>query len=405
MRCSCPFLVVPVFLVYGLFSLVKAQDSATTSLQASWQDGLTLAAPANDLVFTIGGRIHADFAVTNTSEALEATIGHQGQYATRFTRIRVYQKGRIGPNFSYALDVDLDQGTAALRDVYLRFRELPIVGNIRIGHQKEFFSMESMTSSNHTVFLDRSLGDGFVPRRNPGITVFNTYSNKRLTTGGGLYLEADEFGRPSDPKADAYNLTGRLVAVPWRQDEAHQVIISGAISRRSRDSVRLTGSPEASITQDYLEPPAIGNTRYNLVTNYIVGGVFGPLSLQAAYRTANLHQHAATKRLDALYGQISYFLTGEHRQYRPASGDFGAVRPKQNFNLPEDGAGAVALAFRYAKLDLNDGAYQGGQLTDYTAGINWYLNPNARIMVNYLIGNVADGGRGHILQTRFQVAF
>jgi hypothetical protein len=147
--------VVPVFLVYGLLGLAKAQDSATTSLQASWQDGLTLAAPANDLVFTIGGRIHADFAVTNTSEALEATIGHQGRYATRFTRIRVYQKGRIGPNFSYSLDLDLNQGTAALRDVYLRFRELPIVGNVRIGHQKEFFSMEQYPDwSSEGVFLN-----------------------------------------------------------------------------------------------------------------------------------------------------------------------------------------------------------------------------------------------------------
>jgi phosphate-selective porin OprO/OprP len=391
-------------LIYSVLGLAKAQDSAT-SLRASWQDGLTLASPANDLLFTIGGRIHADFAYTNYSEALEATLGNQGQYATRFTRLRVYQKGQIGPNFSYSLDLDLDEGTAALRDVYIRLRKLPVIGNVRIGYQKEFFSTESMTSSNHIVFMDRSLGDGFVPRRNPGVTVFNTYKNERLTTGGGIYLEADEFGRPSDPKADAYNLTGRLVAVPWRQDEAQQVIVSGALSRRSRDSVRLSGSPEASITLDYLDPPDIGNARFNLVTNYMIGGLCGPVSIQAAYREAHLRKHNTTVRLDALYGQVSYFLTGEHRQYLPASGDFGAVQPRQDFNLQENGAGAVALAFRYSKLDLNDGAYQGGQLTDYTAGLNWYLNPNTRVMVNYFISDVADGGRGRILQTRFQVAF
>lgn len=405
MRRPCSFLAIPALLIYGFLGTAKAQDSTITALQASWQDGLTLAAPASDLVFTIGGRVHADFAFTQTSKTLEQTIGSQGQYATRFTRIRVYQKGQIGPNFSYSLDVDLNQGRAALRDVYLRFQNLPLVGNVTIGYQKELFTTESITSSNHIVFMDRSLGDGFVPRRNPAVTVFNSYSNGRLAAGGGIYLEADDFGKPIDPQADAYSITGRLVAVPWRQDEAHQMIISGALSRRSGDSVRLSGKPEASITQDYLNPPDIGSTRYNLVTNYMIGGLYGPLSIQAAYREARPHQYRGTLNLDAMYGQISYFLTGEHRQYRPASGDFGAVRPNQDFNLQENGTGAVALAFRYSKLDLNDGAYHGGQLTDYTAGLNWYLNPNARIIVNYLISEVANGGRGHLLQTRFQVAF
>ena len=57
------------------------------------------------------------------------------------------------------------------------------------------------------------------------------------------------------------------------------------------------------------------------------------------------------------------------------------------------------------KIDLNDGPIEGGELANITVGLNWYLNPNVRIMFNYVHADIEDSGEADIFQTRFQVDF
>ncbi|NIM98410.1 MAG: porin, partial [candidate division Zixibacteria bacterium] len=53
--------------------------------------------------------------------------------------------------------------------------------------------------------------------------------------------------------------------------------------------------------------------------------------------------------------------------------------------------------------DLTDGSISGGELDDFTLGVNWYLYPNARIMGNYIFADLDDVGETNIFQVRFQV--
>ena len=53
-------------------------------------------------------------------------------------------------------------------------------------------------------------------------------------------------------------------------------------------------------------------------------------------------------------------------------------------------AGAWEVAARYSVVNLNDNRTvigTAGQLTEYTLGLNWYLNPNMRVQWNYVHGN------------------
>ena len=34
---------------------------------------------------------------------------------------------------------------------------------------------------------------------------------------------------------------------------------------------------------------------------------------------------------------------------------------------------------------------EDGSLEDFTIGLNWYLNPNTRVMLNYVMGELTDG--------------
>ena len=71
-------------------------------------------------------------------------------------------------------------------DVYLTFRELPFIGNIRAGNQKEMIGLEHLTSSRFLDFMERSpLQDAFNgPNNNgytPGVSAFNITPDQRAT--------------------------------------------------------------------------------------------------------------------------------------------------------------------------------------------------------------------------------
>jgi phosphate-selective porin OprO/OprP len=99
------------------------------------------------------------------------------------------------------------------------------------------------------------------------------------------------------------------------------------------------------------------------------------------------------------YLQGSWVLTGEHRRYNAATGSFQNPRPGRPFSR-DGGMGAWELAARYSRMDLNfqeglegtaslPGSVRGGEQSVVTLGLNWYLNPNFKLMMNYLLIDVA----------------
>ena len=84
-----------------------------------------------------------------------------------------------------------------------------------------------------------------------------------------------------------------------------------------------------------------------------------------------------------------YFLTGEHQQYDKRDGVFDRVIPRHNYHLKKSDSwwslGAWQIGARFSYLDLNDKAIQGGQLYDWTFGLNWFLNPNMKVQLNYIL--------------------
>jgi phosphate-selective porin OprO/OprP len=105
----------------------------------------------------------------------------------------------------------------------------------------------------------------------------------------------------------------------------------------------------------------------------------------------------------------SYFLTGESRTYKAASGTFQRVSPKENYD-GRGGKGAVELVARFSVLDLSDSSVDMGKNTAMTFGINWYLNKHSRVMVDAMRSEGTDtmGGIDGVVNaivTRFQLDY
>jgi phosphate-selective porin OprO/OprP len=137
--------------------------------------------------------------------------------------------------------------------------------------------------------------------------------------------------------------------------------------------------------------------------------VWGPFSLQGEYFWTKLSSKEAndpTFQGAYLYG--SWFITGEHRPYSTSSARFSRVTPNGNFF--DNGFGAWELAARWSWVDLTDKLVEGGEENNFTFGVNWYLNPNYRLMFNYIYADVkdradAEDGSTDIFQMRFQVDY
>jgi phosphate-selective porin OprO/OprP len=93
------------------------------------------------------------------------------------------------------------------------------------------------------------------------------------------------------------------------------------------------------------------------------------------------------------YIQVGYFLTGETRGYDRRFGKYARVVPLENFFLVQDekgraiyGLGAWEVQYRYSFVNLNDDSVQGGRYGEHTVGLNWYLNSNIKLQLNYING-------------------
>ncbi len=116
--------------------------------------------------------------------------------------------------------------------------------------------------------------------------------------------------------------------------------------------------------------------------------VRGPLSLQSEF----MYLFAQRSELPDLgfpgmYVQVGYFLTGEHRPFLRSRAMIGQVQPLRPIGR---GPGAWELAARWSGIKLNDRDVRGGQIQDWTLGVNWYLNAHSKVQFNYIVACLDD---------------
>jgi phosphate-selective porin OprO/OprP len=269
-----------------------------------------------------------------------------------------------------------------------------------------------MMNSNDVTFVERGLPFAFTPDRNVGVMFAGTELGDLMSWGVGVFRVTDE--DLEFQGSDGWSVTARLGASPIYCDDGNVVVHLGGNythSTRPDNELRYSVRPEFNTAPLFVDTGVIPSENQDLVSGE-AAIVVGPFSVQGEYVHSFVDRTWRQYRMpevdfSGFYVQGSVFLTGERRRYLRNRGWFGRVRPRKNFSLKkgESGPGAVELAARYSHIDLNDEDVTGGKLQDMTFGVNWYLNPNARVTFDYIHADLEDTGDSNHFGIRLQLAF
>ncbi len=372
---------------------VQADDSWT----AKWSNGHKIESADKAFKLKFGGRIQADY----TFASVDNDLADQGD-GFEFRRARLFFSGTIYERVEFKAQYDFAGGDADFKDVWIGLKN--DWGSVRFGHFKEYFSLEELTSSKYLAFLERSLPvEAFSPSRNSGIGVHGN-SGDRLNWGAGAFYDADGFGVSTGE--DNMNYTGRVAFRPLFEDEGETMIHLGfAASIQDRDgSVRYRARPESHFANRFVDTGSFAGDGATLLGAEFAG-VFGPLWFAAEYMQTDVDAPGVgDPTFSGYYAQAGYYLTGEHRRYKSSAGAFDRQKPSDSLSK-DGGSGAWEVAVRFSSLDLSDAGIQGGEQTDITVGLNWYVNPATRMMINYVMADVEDKGDADFILWRWQVDF
>lgn len=369
-------------------------------LKISTKGGLKITSGDGDFKFQIGGRLMVDAAFYDQDKV---DLGD----GTKLRRARLYAKGVLFKDWKFKTQYDFADNEVSVKDAYIRYTGFKPT-TITIGQYKEPFSLEELTSSRYSTFMERALPNAFVPGRNIGVGL-HTYG-KQWTLAGGLFGEGagDEH---FEGENEGWGTTGRVTFAPV--NESNQVVhLGAAVSYRTPNGdniFSIDSRPESDVTDVKL----VDTGDLTMVDNYLLYGaesalVWGPVSLQGEYMQMEINRDGGMPdaTLDGWYAYISWFLTGESRAYEFEDGEFARVKPMHN--VGKGGFGAWELAARYSMIDLDDGLLNGGAEDNLTLGVNWYVNPHVRFMANYIHVNTnsnAGNDDPNIVQFRGQLDF
>lgn len=391
----------------------KAEKDDDREWRFRWKNGLRFERRDGLHKLIIAGHVQNDWSVIEYDDEIRRAEGLDGKLftGTEFRRARIAFKGQFFKRLRFKTQVDFSQGDADLKGAWIAIRKLGPLGTLKIGQFRAPLSLEGRTGSKYTSFMERGLPNALVPDRGTGFAFSNAHAKRRLTWTFAVQRRTDDSGRSFSSDAD-YDVGGRLTVLPVYEDKGARLVHMGASYihqfRSGEATVRYRARPESSLAQQLVTTTRLDTSGQQLF-GFEFAIVEGPASFQTEFIGSIVDRRDGDDSFVwGAYGFASVSLTGEHREYDKRSGTFDRLSPDRPFNPNKGHWGAWELVARVSVLNLEveeNGEDKGGELRDFTAGINWVLYSNFRTMLNYVVSDSKGDGLTQIGQLRFQLDF
>ena len=371
--------------------LQSVETRSAKAVQFSWAP--TLSEPTGSFTFKPRGVIEFDGVAF-----LEKEGGYDYNNGTGFRRARIGLEGTAFKYFPYRIEVDFAGNAVSLLDAYLQYTKIPKTV-LTLGQHKAPFGLESNNSDNYNTFLERGMftnafGNAGAERR-IGFSV--AYAPKEtINVAVGAFGDNESVTRSSGAPVtntpdESWGFNGRATWEPiFEPGKILHLGVAGYYrtalkSGDTQDAVRLSDRPNIRVDNGNIADsgviPGVESARY---LGAEAAAVFGPVTIAGeAGRLWLDRSELPDEHFTGAYIYGSWFITGETRPFR--GGNFDRVRPFKE--LGKDGLGAFELAVRYDWLDLENTpvlARAGNDAKSTTLGLNWYFNPYAKLMFNWV---------------------
>jgi phosphate-selective porin OprO/OprP len=392
-------------------TITSADSRASISLRANVQmDGASYAEDAE-------GPLAADFrrgsvGATANRETNAARDFSEGFY---FRRARFGVEGTMAKDFNYRLLLELGgsgtEGPTRINDAWIAYTGLAPL-TFQIGAFAPPSNMDDGTTPEDLPFLERASASELsrsLGAADGRLALAVKAGGKRWMSSVALSSRTVNDAEVFDSQVAAVARGGFLVATA----ENYNVHVGasgtyvfapadlGSSATSPRHAVRFRDRPEIRVDGTRLIDSGAIDAAHASVYALEFGANWNNLYLQGEHFWYAVDRREPTT-FDApdfkgYYLQGSWTITGENRRYNAITGSFQNPRPRTAFGA--DGWGAFELAARYSRMDLNfeagaagtaalPGSVRGGDQSIVTLGVNWYLNPNLKVMMNYLMIDV-----------------
>jgi phosphate-selective porin OprO and OprP len=369
----------------------KLDTLNTGATKVETKGGIKVTSADGKFEAQIGGRVHFDAYAYDRD--LAATTG-----STEFRRARLTLQGKA-LGWEYKMEQDFAAGTNldGLRDLYIAKNAFG--GKVTIGHFKPYRSMEELTSSNEILMMER-----------PFASATGLFNGRQFQQGVGYMRAGDSYTAglsvfnlrgAAGVRNEGVGYAGRVTWAPINRDNATLHLGAWFSSENLNNGTAATtavanyaGRRGPSQTIASLAP-----TRGKTISAYAVeaAGSFGPTFFQSEYVRSTFEQPTtADQDVTTWYVQGSWILNGGHKPYKSATGVFGSPKVGEN--------GLWELTARYDTIENED--ILNREATSWLLGLNYYVNPNLRFMLNYTKGeNEVNGDETAQYALRTQVNF
>ena len=367
-------------------------------LDVEAQDGiLVMASPNSGYKLWFDIRAQADGAVFFGAPEYADAIGN----GTSIRRARFAVKGQIDESWYGEFDMDLANGLVELKDALIRYTGIPNL-DLQVGNFKENFSIQRNTTSRYLQFMERPMVcSALAPSRHLGINA--KYAKDWFWFSAGAFTQEvagnEEWTNVADNNKDfgrnaGYSLTTKVVFRPLYKMDNASLHIGAAYSYRTAKVSQATGEwgtyrasarNSTSINRKkYLDTNNLKDYDHNNLWTVELAGHWDGFRYEAAYIGDNVRfkNDAPAVNLSGWYVQAGYLLFGGNQRYDANGGKYTKIKPGRKW-------GDLELCLRYEFLDLNAPEQKvfGGSAEAFAVGLNWWVNNNVKIQLNYQYNN------------------